>query len=137
MPDHLTVEQRSALMRRITGKHTKPELFVRRLIYAWGFRFRLHSADLPGKPDIVFRGRHKAIFVHGCFWHQHEGCSRAKLPKSRSEFWKDKMSKNIARDRKSMRALRKLGWQLLIIWECQLKQPQRVSLRIRRFLNDE
>src|SRR5260221_5499207 len=110
---------RSALMRKIKGKHSKPELTVRSLIHRMGYRFRLHGKSLPGTPGLVFPGPKKVIFVHGCFWHRHEGCSRTTTPKTRAKFWKDKFAQNVERDSRNVGLLRNLGWHVLIIWECQ------------------
>lgn len=135
--DRLTRERRSWLMSRIRGKDTKPEMRLRSLVHRMGFRFRLHRADLPGKPDLVFPTRKKAIFVHGCFWHGHY-CKREKMPKSRVEFWKDKISSNRRRDVRSRRALARLGWSSLVVWECQLKQANtRTRDAVIQFLNED
>ncbi|WP_439849746.1 very short patch repair endonuclease [Pseudomonas syringae] len=115
---------RSRMMSGIRGKNTRPELLVRKFLHAHGFRFRLHRKDLPGNPDIVLPKLKTCIFVHGCFWHRHPGCRYATMPKTRPEFWAEKFSKNVARDAKSILALRQLGWRTIIIWECQLKAPE-------------
>ncbi|MEQ4283259.1 MULTISPECIES: very short patch repair endonuclease [Pseudomonas] len=115
---------RSRMMSGIRGKNTRPELLVRKFLHAHGFRFRLHRKDLPGNPDIVLPKLKTCIFVHGCFWHRHPGCRYATMPKTRPEFWAEKFSKNVARDAKSILALRQLGWSTIIIWECQLKAPE-------------
>lgn len=120
--DHLSKEERSALMSKIRGKHTKPEMAIRRMVWAAGFRYRLHGKSLPGCPDLVFTGRKKVIFVHGCFWHGHK-CRKDKLPKSRTEFWKEKIERNKKRDVVNVRKLRSLGWTALTIWECDIKKP--------------
>lgn len=134
MTDILTSEQRSNLMASIKGKNTKPELLLRKLLWANGYRYRLHYKKLPGKPDIVFPGRKKAIFVHGCFWHGHK-CSRGgKIPKANSEFWSKKLRGNMERDTKNQEALRTLGWDILIVWECDLKDPDKVIYSINRYL---
>ena len=132
--DILTPEQRSALMARIRGKDTKPELMVRRLAHRLGYRYRLHRKDLPGKPDLVFSGRKKVIFVHGCFWHRHEGCGLAAEPKSRTGFWKKKFEQNMARDRKVVKHLRACGWSVLVIWECETHSPDQIAQKIEIFL---
>lgn len=131
--DPLTKAERSERMSRIRSSNTKPELFVRRLIYGMGYRYRLHARDLPGKPDIVFRSRKKVVFVHGCFWHQH-GCGHYRQPKSQTYFWQSKLEQNKSRDLTVSNALRKQGWKLLIIWECQLKSIEKLKTKIRRFL---
>lgn len=114
---------RSALMGRIRGKNTTPEIVVRRAAHRLGFRFRVHRRDLPGTPDIVFPKYRLVIFVHGCFWHRHEGCRRCTTPKTRIEFWNEKFRKNIERDRRAAEALLIRGWNVLTIWECQTKNP--------------
>ncbi len=112
---------RSALMRRIRGKNTTPEMVVRRAIHRLGLRFRIHRRDMPGTPDIVLRKYGLVIFVHGCFWHRHEGCRRCTTPKTRIDFWNEKFKKNVERDRRNGDTLRSQGWNVLIIWECQTK----------------
>lgn len=125
---------RSWNMSRIRGKDTKPELVVRRLLHAEGFRYRLHAADLPGRPDIVFRSRKKVIFVHGCFWHQHDGCRNAVMPKTRAAFWSEKLAKNVARDQMVLEQLREKGWTALVIWECETGKLGFVTDITKRFL---
>lgn len=112
---------RSALMGRIRGKNTTPEMVVRQAAHRLGLRFRIHRRDMPGTPDIVLRKHSLVIFVHGCFWHRHEGCRRCTMPKTRIDFWNQKFKKNVERDRRDEDALRKRGWNVLIIWECQTK----------------
>lgn len=119
MTDTLTQEERSERMRRIRSKNTKPELRVRRLIHSLGYRYRLHGNSLPGRPDLVFPGRHKVIFVHGCFWHAH-GCKVSNIPKSRAEYWKEKFEANKKRDERNLSEIRALGWEALVIWECEV-----------------
>jgi DNA mismatch endonuclease (patch repair protein) len=122
-------------MARVRSKNSRPELFVRKLVFALGYRYRLHANDLPGNPDIVFRKLRRVIFVHGCFWHRHATCALARLPKSRLDFWLPKLEGNRKRDEKNKKALLRDGWKVLTIWECQLKSPERMTGRIRRFLN--
>lgn len=131
MTDTLTPEARSALMSRIRGKDTVPELYVRRLVHAMGYRYRLHRRDLPGTPDLVFAGRRKVIFMHGCFWHLHDdpNCKLARMPSSNQDYWKPKLERNRARDRENQRKLEALGWQVLVIWECQTRQKDPEPLR--------
>src|ERR1700683_5405764 len=119
--DTLTPQQRSALMSRIRGKDTKPELAVRRALHALGLRFRLHRRDLPGCPDIVLPKHRTIVFVQGCFWHGHEGCRRSALPKSNRRFWARKIARNRARDDAALRALKADGWRVRYIWECQTR----------------
>lgn len=133
MADVLTREQRSALMSKIRGKGTEPEMIVRRLAHSLGYRFRLHRPDMPGSPDLVFPGQKKAIFVHGCFWHRHN-CGRAYAPKTRPEFWSRKFSSNVARDRRVARALRRAGWNVLVVWECQTGSYEPLMRRLAQFL---
>lgn len=135
MADNLTTEQRHRNMVAIRGKDTRPELTVRRLVHRLGFRFRLHRRELPGCPDLVLPRLRKAIFVHGCFWHSHR-CKRGALkPATRSEFWQAKRDATIVRDRRSLTALRNGGWKVLVVWECQLRNAERLSGKIRSFLN--
>lgn len=122
-------------MSRIRQAHTAPELVVRRVIFALGYRFRLHDRNLPGSPDIVFRSRRKVIFVHGCFWHRHVGCRLTTSPKTRQEFWQEKFRANQARDQKAVAALRALGWETMIIWQCEAKPGTNLVVRIRDFLD--
>jgi DNA mismatch endonuclease (patch repair protein) len=132
--DKLTPEHRSWNMGRIKSGDTKPELTVRSIFHRMGYRFRLHRKDLPGKPDIVLPKYKTVIFVHGCFWHRHEGCKYAYTPKSRTDFWQEKFQSNVERGRKVVNELIKMGWHVLIIWECEIKTPERVSEIIQRFL---
>ncbi len=118
----------------VRSKDTKPELTIRHMVHRMGYRFRLHDARLPGNPDLVFPSRGKIIFVHGCFWHRHGKCRNARWPKSKLDFWKPKLEKNRARDQKNRRSLRLLGWKVLILWECQLKDPNKTAERIIEFL---
>lgn len=131
--DPLSPEQRSERMGRIRGKNTKPELFVRRLVWGLGFRYRLHGR-LPGRPDLVFAGRRKVIFVHGCFWHQHQNCKQYRMPRTKLDFWLPKLSGNVKRDTDNQTALVGLGWRYLIIWECQLKEIDRIKAQIIHFM---
>ena len=133
--DNLTPPQRSERMSRVRNKDTGPELLVRRLTHALGFRYRLHAASLPGKPDLVFPSRRKVIFVHGCFWHRHGSrCPLTRWPKSRLEFWRPKLEQNHKRDDMNRRRLKRLGWQVLVIWECQLGDRKSLAGRLKGFL---
>lgn len=120
--DVFTPKKRSEIMSRVRSKNTKPELFVRSLLYAMGYRFRLHRKDLPGNPDIVLPKYRTAIFVHGCFWHRHSGCPRATLPKRNAEFWRKKLEGNVERDKRAQQELRQLGWDVLVLWQCEVKR---------------
>jgi DNA mismatch endonuclease (patch repair protein) len=122
MPDHITPQQRSYNMSRIRGKATKPELLVRQWLWSHGYRYRLNVKSVPGKPDIVLRKYRTAIFVNGCFWHGHEGCSKYVVPKSNTEFWLTKIERNKERDQKEYKILEDAGWHVIVIWECQLKK---------------
>jgi DNA mismatch endonuclease (patch repair protein) len=133
MADRVSPAQRSAQMSRIRGTDTKPELLVRRILSRLGYRYRLHVASLPGRPDLVFRSRGKVIFVHGCFWHRHSGCGDATLPKSRPRFWQEKLDRNVQRDEEQRRALIAMDWDVLVVWECELAYPS-LSRRLTRFL---
>jgi DNA mismatch endonuclease, patch repair protein len=134
MTDKISKARRSANMRAVRSRNTRPEILVRQIAYRLGFRFRLHRRDLPGKPDIAFPGRQKAIFVHGCFWHQHKGCRRATVPKSNRGFWRLKLARNVARDAMQLAAIRKRGWRALVVWECEIKNERRLTAKMMRFL---
>lgn len=121
--------KRSALMARIRGRDTEPEIIVRRLLHAMGYRFRLHARNLPGRPDIVLRSKRTAIFVHGCFWHRHN-CGLAYMPKTRSEFWQKKFAGNVERDRRVKNELKADGWHVIAVWECQLGNPSSLAARL-------
>jgi DNA mismatch endonuclease (patch repair protein) len=121
-------------MAKVKSKGTKPEMLVRRLVYSMGYRYRLHGLKLPGHPDLVFTGRRKVIFVHGCFWHRHDGCRLARLPKSRLDFWLPKLEGNRLRDADKLGQLDQLGWNVLVIWECELKDLNSLEKRLKSFL---
>jgi DNA mismatch endonuclease (patch repair protein) len=131
MVDQISKERRSWNMSRIQGKDTAPEKAVRSLLHRMGYRFRLHRKDLPGRPDIVLSAHQTAVFVHGCFWHRHEGCQYAYKPKSRQEFWQKKFAENVARDIRNLQALKDSGWNVLIVWECELKDKDKVRERLQ------
>jgi len=124
-------------MALVRGKDTRPEMAVRRTIWRMGYRYRLHPNDVPGRPDIVFRAVRKAIFVHGCFWHRHVGCSRTRIPKTRIGFWTKKFAENVARDKAVRRDLSKIGWTVLVVWECASENPKRLETILRTFLRGE
>lgn len=121
-------------MARVKSRDSRPELAVRRAAHALGCRFRLHRRDLPGTPDLVFPRLKKAIFVHGCFWHRHPGCSRTTSPKTRAAYWEEKFRANIARDAARLTELRELGWEVLVVWECETFNRAALSERLRSFL---
>lgn len=127
-------QARSKLMGRIRGKDTKPEMTVRRLAHGLGYRYRLHRADLPGSPDLVFPGRRKVVFVHGCYWHRHQNCRFAYVPKSNEAFWSRKFAANVARDRQAVIDLEAQGWGTLVIWECEVKDSNLVASRLSAHL---
>lgn len=130
-------EARSRQMATVRSKNTKPEMKVRRLVFSMGYRYRLHASNLPGKPDLVFASRKKIIFIHGCFWHRHEGCKLATTPASNQEYWLPKFQRNVERDRESLEVLNKLGWDVLVVWECQLKDVSNLTEKLRSFLNSK
>lgn len=132
MVDHISKERRSWNMSRIGSKDTAPEIFVRSMLHKMGLRFRLHRADLPGIPDIVLPKYRTVVFVHGCFWHQHKGCRRSGSPKSNTTYWHEKLAKNVKRDRKHRRALAKLGWKVILVWECEVGQPRVLRKRFSK-----
>jgi DNA mismatch endonuclease (patch repair protein) len=133
MADVVDQQTRSRMMAGIRGMNTKPEMVVRRALHAEGFRYRLHVASLPGRPDIVLPKHRAVVLVHGCFWHRHEGCRFATTPATRSEFWEEKFRQNVVRDRKSEQALRALGWRVATLWECDIRNLDDEALR--RLLN--
>ncbi len=133
MTDNRTPESRSALMSRIGPANTAPEMIVRRVLHAMGYRYRLHRKDLPGTPDIVFVARKKVIFVHGCFWHAH-GCRIGQPPKSRLDFWNEKLSRNVRRDKETRSLLESKGWSVLAIWQCETKDLDTLEKTFRDFL---
>ena len=134
MPDNLSTAVRSRVMSRIRSKDTGPELVIRRMIHAWGFRYRLHVRALPGTPDIVLPRHRKIIDVRGCFWHMHS-CGRCRLPETRRDEWTAKLERNRRRDKDGAQALRKGGWEVLIVWECEIKNLLRLEEKLRRFLS--
>jgi DNA mismatch endonuclease (patch repair protein) len=132
--DKLTKTQRSAVMSRVRSKDSKPELLVRSTVHRMGFRFRLHSSNLPGSPDLVFAGRKKIIFVHGCFWHGHDCRAGRNRPASRQDYWNAKLERNMKRDRRNSSRLRHEGWSVLSVWECQTHEATLLAKRLRSFL---
>jgi len=113
--------KRSQVMSRIPSKDTKPELVLRSALHRLGYRYRIHSRDLPGKPDLVFRKYNTIIFVHGCFWHYHESCKEGRIPDQNSSYWRDKLHKNVQRDQKHKLECEELGWKVLVVWECEIE----------------
>src|SRR5690606_8963487 len=125
--------ERSRLMSRVRGKDTEPELVVRRMAHRLGYRFRLHVSDLPGRPDLVFPGRRKVVFVHGCYWHRHD-CKKATTPKSNIQFWLKKFDDNVTRDMKNLDDLAKGGWDALVVWQCETEKQDELADRLTAFL---
>jgi DNA mismatch endonuclease, patch repair protein len=134
VPDILSPARRSQLMGRIRGKDTKPELIVRRAAHRLGYRFRLHVKNLPGSPDLVFRSRNVALFVHGCFWHRHAGCPYCYTPKSNIQFWREKFKKNVIRDKRVRTGLEGMGWHVAVIWECEAADSDSLRKRLKELL---
>jgi len=134
MGDVFSVKKRSLVMSRIRSRDTAPEMTVRRLIYGMGFRYRLCATDLPGKPDLVFRKDRKVIFVHGCFWHCHSACIDGHSPKTNTRYWRPKLARNKVRDTEAVRSLGKLGWEVTVVWECEIRNLKALKKRLRRFL---
>ena len=134
--DTLSPSERSARLAAIRTRSTGPEIAVRSLVHRMGYRYALHAKDLPGSPDLVFRAKAKAIFVHGCFWHFHRNCRKGHPPKSNLNYWKVKLERNRERDRSVCRRLRRIGWSVLVVWECQIGNPKTLAARINRFLNE-
>lgn len=128
--------ERSRIMRAVKARDTVPEMIVRRLVHSMGYRYRLHRKDLPGKPDLTFQRRHKVIFVHGCFWHGHDCKRGARLPKTNRDYWETKITRNRERDQQHDQELRCQGWRILVVWECQIKEPQTMAGQIKNFLGD-
>ena len=136
MADVFSAEKRSWIMSRVKGRDTQPEKLVRSMAHRLGFRFRLHRRDLPGRPDIVFPRLRKAVFVHGCFWHGHARCRRSGRPMSNKAFWNKKLDGNMMRDKRDRAELRKRGWRVLVVWECQARRPQKLMTKLEGFLSD-
>lgn len=134
MADTFSKTERSAIMRAVKSGDTKPEMLVRRLVHALGYRYRLHRADLPGKPDLAFSSRRKVIFVHGCFWHGHDCPRGARMPKSNTDYWRRKITRNQERDQLNLAALSRQGWDVLIVWECQTKDLETLERCLSDFL---
>ena len=137
MTDVFSQEKRSWIMSRVKGRDTKPEILVRSFIFRMGFRFSLYRRDLPGTPDLVLRRYNKVIFVHGCFWHGHKGCPRSKRPTTNENFWNNKLDGNLKRDKRYRGKLRQMGWKVLIVWECEIKSPEKLLRKLEKFLHDD
>ena len=136
MVDFLSPSERSERMSRIRSSNTAPEVALRRAMHALGFRFRLHSKGLPGKPDIVLPRYKTVIFVHGCFWHRHRGCKVATTPKTNTEFWVEKFDRNVVRDARTREQLERLGWRVIVVWECELRSANQVAGAVRRVADE-
>lgn len=134
MPDTMTPEERSERMSRVRNKDSKAELRVRRLVHGMGYRYRLHNRTLPGKPDVVLARHKKVIFVHGCYWHQHGVCRPLAVPENNTEFWRKKFADNVERDRRNLQQLKEMGWDVLVIWECETKDTEALESKLRDFL---
>jgi DNA mismatch endonuclease, patch repair protein len=130
-----TDSRRSEIMRAVKSKDTKPEVIVRSLVHRLGYRFRLHRKDIPGTPDIAFPGRHKVIFIHGCFWHGHDCKRGSRVPKANRDYWEMKIERNKRRDAINVDALKQLQWQILVIWECEITDSKVLTRRLSDFLN--
>ena len=135
--DVFSREKRSQIMSRVSGKNTKPELIVRSLLHSMGYRFRLHRSDLPGKPDITLPKYKKVIFVHGCFWHGHKDCQRSKRPITNKKFWHEKLDRNIERDKANIRNIKELGWDVLVVWTCEVKDINHLKNKLISFLESK
>lgn len=134
MTDTVSREKRSAIMAAVRSRDTTPEKFVRFLLHRLGYRFRLHGKDLPGRPDIVLPRHRAVVFVHGCFWHAHRCKAGDRLPATNTEFWRNKRNENVKRDRTAIGRLKRLGWRVLVVWECETKDAVEITGKIKRFL---
>ena len=137
MTDVFSKEKRSWIMSRVKGRDTKPEMLVRSFVHRMGFRFRVQRRDLPGNPDIALPRHRKVIFVHGCFWHGHKGCPRSKRPTTNKTFWNKKLDGNIERDKRFRGKLHRMGWKVLVVWQCDTRKPEKLLAKLERFLHDE
>ena len=138
MADNLTIQERSEIMRRVVNKGTRPELTIRKIVWGLGYRYRLNVNGIPGKPDIAFKSRKKAIFINGCFWHRHSGCALTRTPKSNTEFWTNKFATTVKTDQRNYEDLIRMGWRYLIIWECEIKKSnlEYLTQKIDQFMKD-
>lgn len=137
MVDHVDPAKRSLIMAAVHSKDTKPEMVVRKIVHGLGYRYRLHSEKLPGRPDLVFPGKRKVVFVHGCFWHRHPECRYASTPKTRTDFWEAKFRANVARDERIKLELERMGWAVKTVWQCELKDPETLAERLDEFLSED
>lgn len=135
MVDTVSPEVRSRIMARVKSKGMKPEMAVRRLLHGLGYRYRLHKSDLPGKPDMAFPSRRKVVFVNGCFWHNHTGCPRVRIPATNREYWVAKLERNQARDERNLALLAEQGWAAMTVWECELRDMPAAAERLTGFLD--
>ena len=135
MVDTVSPEVRSRIMARVKSKGMKPEMAVRRLLHGLGYRYRLHKSDLPGKPDMAFPSRRKVVFVNGCFWHNHAGCPRVRIPATNREYWTAKLERNQARDERNLALLAEQGWAAMTVWECELRDMPTAAERLTEFLD--
>ncbi len=133
--DKISVEDRKRNMSAIRGKNTKPEMLVRRMLHSLGYRYRIHQKHLPGRPDIVFTRRKKVILIHGCFWHQHTACREGRIPSSRTDYWKEKLDRNVTRDSANKIKLLSQGWEVLVLWECEIERGNGLQEKIVSFLD--
>jgi DNA mismatch endonuclease (patch repair protein) len=134
--DHVDQTKRSAIMAAVHSENTTPEIATRKIVHALGYRYRLHVHTLPGSPDLAFPARRRVIFVHGCFWHRHRKCRYASSPKTRRRFWESKFAANVIRDRRVKLELKRMGWAVLTVWQCELKKPERLARRLDDFLSN-
>lgn len=136
MADNLSPVQRSRLMSKVSGRDTKPEIIVRQFLFRQGFRYRINVRTLPGSPDIVMKRYKTIVFVHGCFWHGHKSCRAAKLPKTHIEFWQEKREKNLERDARIVKELKSMGWAVIVVWECEIKNKTKRGSRLPNLLKE-
>lgn len=136
MADHVDRKKRSLIMAAVHSEDTRPEMAVRKIVHGLGYRYRLHVRTLPGRPDLVFPAKRKIVFVHGCFWHRHGKCRYASSPKTRRKFWGAKFAANVARDRRIVRELKRMGWAVFTVWQCELKKSARLMGRLNDFLSN-
>ena len=135
--DVFTKQERSEIMSMVRSKDTKPELLVRSYLHRSGLRFRLHQKDILGKPDIVLRKHRTLVFVHGCFWHQHKGCKNARMPKSNQDYWHPKLEGNVKRFKKNQAALKRMGWRVFVLWECEARKPDKLAKLVKKIKEHE